>query len=82
MGTSTTGAYIESAAGVQEGGRTGLANVITGCLFLVTLFFSPLAAAVAAPIEVEGRMFRPLHRARFDSGRLSHGSGNGPHPVG
>ena len=41
LGTSTTGAYIESAAGVQEGGRTGLANVITGCLFLITLFFSP-----------------------------------------
>ena len=60
LGTSTTGAYIESAAGVQEGGRTGLANVITGCLFLITLFFSPLAAAVAAPIEVEGRMFSPF----------------------
>lgn len=60
MGTSTTGAYIESAAGVQEGGRTGLANVITGCLFLITLFFSPLAAAVAAPIEVDGRMFSPF----------------------
>jgi AGZA family xanthine/uracil permease-like MFS transporter len=34
LGTSTTGAYIESAAGVQEGGRTGLANVVTGALFL------------------------------------------------
>ena len=31
--------------------------MITGCLFLITLFFSPLAATVAAPIEVDGRLF-------------------------
>lgn len=49
LGTSTTGAYIESAAGVQEGGRTGLANVVTAALFLLTLFFAPLVIAVAAP---------------------------------
>ena len=60
LGTSTTGAYIESAAGVQEGGRTGLANMVTGALFLVTLFFSPIAAAVAAPIEIGGRVFSPF----------------------
>ena len=60
LGTSTTGAYIESAAGVQEGGRTGLANLVTAGLFLVTLFFSPIAAAVAAPIEVDGRVFSPF----------------------
>jgi AGZA family xanthine/uracil permease-like MFS transporter len=34
--------------------------VITGLLFLVTLFFSPIAAAVAAPIEIEGRAFAPI----------------------
>jgi AGZA family xanthine/uracil permease-like MFS transporter len=60
LGTSTTGAYIESAAGVQEGGRTGLANIVTGLLFLLTLFFSPIAAAVAAPIEIDGRIFSPF----------------------
>ena len=60
FGTSTTGAYIESAAGVQEGGRTGLANLVTAGLFLVTLFFSPIAAAVAAPIEIGGRVFSPF----------------------
>jgi AGZA family xanthine/uracil permease-like MFS transporter len=49
LGTSTTGAYIESAAGVQEGGRTGLANMVTAALFLLTLFFAPLVIAVAAP---------------------------------
>lgn len=60
LGTSTTGAYIESAAGVQAGGRTGLANVVTGALFLATLFVSPIAAAVASPIVVDGKAFSPF----------------------
>lgn len=60
LGTSTTGAYIESAAGVQEGGRTGLANMVTAALFLITLFFSPIAAAVAAPVAIDGRVFSPF----------------------
>ncbi len=42
VGTTTTGAYIESAAGIQAGGRTGLASVVTGGLFLVALFFVPV----------------------------------------
>jgi AGZA family xanthine/uracil permease-like MFS transporter len=42
VGTSTSGAYIESAAGVREGARTGLAAVVTGLLFAVALFFIPL----------------------------------------
>lgn len=42
-GTSTTTSYIESAAGVGVGGRTGLANVFTAVLFLAALFFAPLA---------------------------------------
>jgi AGZA family xanthine/uracil permease-like MFS transporter len=42
VGTSTSGAFIESAAGVREGARSGLASVTTGLLFLVTLFFIPL----------------------------------------
>lgn len=42
VGTSTSGAYIESAAGVREGARTGLAAIVTGLLFLVSLFFIPL----------------------------------------
>jgi AGZA family xanthine/uracil permease-like MFS transporter len=41
-GTSTITSYIESAAGVTSGARTGLANVVTGILFLAALFFSPL----------------------------------------
>jgi AGZA family xanthine/uracil permease-like MFS transporter len=42
IGSSTSGAYIESAAGVREGARTGLAAVTTGLLFAVALFFIPL----------------------------------------
>jgi AGZA family xanthine/uracil permease-like MFS transporter len=42
VGTSTSGAYIESATGIREGARTGLAAVTTGSLFAVSLFFLPL----------------------------------------
>ncbi len=42
VGSSTSGAYIESASGVREGAKTGLAAVVTGLLFAVTLFFIPL----------------------------------------
>ncbi len=42
VGTSTSGAYIESATGIREGARTGLAAVTTGLLFVATLFFIPL----------------------------------------
>lgn len=48
MGTSTTTSYIESVAGVKAGGRTGLTAVIVGALFLLTLFFSPLAGTIPA----------------------------------
>lgn len=46
LGTSTVTAYIESATGVAEGGRTGLTAVTVGVLFLLAVFFSPLATAV------------------------------------
>ncbi|MCP4321717.1 MAG: NCS2 family permease [Alteromonadales bacterium] len=48
MGTSTTTSYIESVAGVAEGGRTGLTAVVVGILFLLALFFAPLAGMVPA----------------------------------
>lgn len=48
LGTSTVTSYIESAAGIQAGGRTGLTAVVTGLLFLATLFFAPLATALPA----------------------------------
>ncbi|MGE3904967.1 MAG: NCS2 family permease [Reyranellaceae bacterium] len=48
LGTSTTTSYIESAAGIKAGGRTGLTAVVVGVLFLLTLFFAPLAQSVPA----------------------------------
>jgi len=46
LGNSPVVSYIESAAGVAEGGRTGLANVVTGLLMLAGLFFAPLAQMI------------------------------------
>ena len=46
LGTSTTTSYIESAAGIQAGGRTGLTAVTVAMLFLLTLFFAPIATAI------------------------------------
>jgi AGZA family xanthine/uracil permease-like MFS transporter len=46
LGTSTTTSFIESAAGVEEGGRTGLTAVVTGLLFITTLFFLPVYKAI------------------------------------
>jgi AGZA family xanthine/uracil permease-like MFS transporter len=48
LGTSSTTAYLESASGVQEGGRTGLTAVTVSVLFLACLFISPLAGSVPA----------------------------------
>ena len=46
LGTSTTTSYIESAAGIQAGGRTGLTALVVAVLFLATLFFAPVATAI------------------------------------
>jgi len=46
MGTSTVTSYVESAAGVSEGGRTGLTAVVVGLLFLVALIFAPLVSLI------------------------------------
>ena len=48
LGTSTTVSYIESAAGIQAGGRTGLTALTVGVLFLLALFLAPLATAIPA----------------------------------
>ena len=48
LGTSSTTAYLESASGVEEGGRTGLTAVTVAVLFLACLFFAPLAGSVPA----------------------------------
>ncbi|MCH8551651.1 MAG: NCS2 family permease [Natronospirillum sp.] len=48
FGTSTTTSYIESAAGIAAGGKTGLTAVVVAILFLISLFFAPLAGSVPA----------------------------------
>lgn len=48
LGTSSTTSYIESASGVAAGGRTGLMAVTVGVLFLLSLFFAPLAGMIPA----------------------------------
>lgn len=47
-GTSTVTSYVESAAGVAAGARTGLSNVVVAALFMLALFFSPLATSIPA----------------------------------
>ncbi|MCQ2523413.1 MAG: NCS2 family permease [Lachnospiraceae bacterium] len=46
LGTSTTTTFVESSAGVSEGGRTGLASVVTGLLFLISLIFAPVFTTI------------------------------------
>lgn len=48
-GTSTVTTFVESAAGVEAGGRTGLSSVVTGFLFLACMFIAPIAAIIPAP---------------------------------
>ena len=52
VGTTTSGTYIESCAGIEEGGRTGLTSVVTAFLFLLALFFAPLFTSI--PKEAYG----------------------------
>ena len=57
LGTSTTTSYIESAAGVSAGGRTGLTACVVAVLFLLALFFAPLAGSVPAFATAPALMF-------------------------
>ncbi|PCG08489.1 guanine permease [Sphingomonas ginsenosidimutans] len=71
-GTSTVTSYVESAAGVQAGGRTGLTAVVTGVLFLATMFVAPyaqlvpLAATAPALIVVGGLMLLPVTEVAWE----------------
>jgi len=71
-GTSTVTSYVESAAGVQAGGRTGLTAVVTGILFFATMFVAPyaqivpLAATAPALIIVGGLMLVPLIEVKWE----------------
>ncbi len=71
-GTTTAGAYIESAAGVQAGGRTGLTAVFVAGLFVVSLFFAPIVTALPAAaygpalVIVGSMMMAPIAKIDFD----------------
>ena len=72
LGTTTTGAYIESATGIAAGAKSGLASVVTGLLFLLALFLAPAFTAVPAhaygpALMIVGiLMLTPITRIRFD----------------
>lgn len=72
LGTTTSGAYIESAAGIAAGGRSGLSSVVAALLFLSALFFAPLFTVVPAYaygpglIIVGMLMLSPMARLEFN----------------
>jgi AGZA family xanthine/uracil permease-like MFS transporter len=72
VGTSTSGAYIESAAGIREGARTGLSAIVTALLFALSLFFIPLLAPMQelrfayAPALVAVGLLMTVSLARVD----------------
>ncbi|MBN2199922.1 MAG: NCS2 family permease [Candidatus Aminicenantes bacterium] len=60
LGTSTVSSYVESAAGIAQGARTGLANMFTAFLFLAALFFSPAARMIGGAYPYQGRDIHPV----------------------
>lgn len=72
LGTTTTGAYIESAAGIEAGGKSGLTAVVTAFLFLAALFFAPVFAVIppyaygSALIIVGLLMITTISHLKFD----------------
>ncbi len=72
FGTTTAGVFIESAAGIEAGGRSGFTSVITAVLFLAALFFAPFITAIpayaygSALIIVGMMMISPIKRLNFD----------------
>ena len=71
LGTSTTGAYIESAAGIEEGGRTGFTALVVAVLFALSLFFAPLFTIVPphaygiALVVIGSFMIKPITQIDF-----------------
>jgi AGZA family xanthine/uracil permease-like MFS transporter len=72
LGTTTTGAFVESATGIEAGGRSGFTAVITSIMFLLALFFSPLFSIIPsyaygpALIIVGMLMISPIKKLNFD----------------
>jgi len=71
LGTTTTGAYIESAAGIEEGGRTGFTSLVVAALFLLSMFLAPMFTAVppeaygAVLVVIGSYMIAPVARIDF-----------------
>jgi AGZA family xanthine/uracil permease-like MFS transporter len=71
-GTSTVTTYVESAAGIAEGGRSGMTSVVTGGLFIVALLFAPIfllvpsAATTGALVMVGVFMMDSIRKIEFD----------------
>jgi len=71
LGTTTTGAYIESAAGIEEGGKTGFVCLVVSLLFLFSLFLSPVLTAIpphvygAVLVVIGTFMIEPVTRIDF-----------------
>lgn len=71
IGTTTSGAYVESATGIEAGGRTGLTSLVTALCFALTLFFAPFVSAIPAQaygpamIIVGLFMLEPITRIDF-----------------
>jgi len=74
LGTSTTTSYIESTAGIVSGGRTGLTAVVVAVMFLISLFFAPLAGSIPA-YATAGAL---LYVAVLMAGSLSHANWDDP----
>ena len=72
LGTTTTGTYIESATGIEEGGKSGFTAVVTALLFLAALFFTPILTSVPSCafgpvlIVVGMLMLKPILDLNFD----------------
>jgi AGZA family xanthine/uracil permease-like MFS transporter len=72
VGTTTAGAFIESATGVEAGGRTGLTAIVTALCFALVLFFSPFVAAIPAQaygpalVVVGLLMLEPITKIKFN----------------
>lgn len=77
LGTSTVTTFVESASGVAAGGRTGLSALVTGLLFLISMFFAPIFTAIpsfaTAPalIMVGFLMFSGITELKFDDDKLT-----------
>ena len=77
LGTSTVTTYVESAAGVEEGGRTGLTSLTTALLFLIAIFFSPVfllvPGAATAPALILVGLFMMSPVTKIEWGDVTEG---------